>query len=50
MSYLKQGLEDGDMSLYGWIEGKDIVAYVLTKQGLRREILDEIMTGSKFRN
>ena len=49
VNYLKQGLEDGDVSLYGWIEGKDIVTDILTKQGSRREVSDKVMTGNAFR-
>ena len=41
---------DKDVLSYSWKEGRDIVADVLTKQGSRREILDEIMVESKFRN
>ena len=35
VAYLKQCLEDKEVGLYAWIEGKDIVADMLTKQGSR---------------
>ena len=31
MALLKQFLEDGEISLYSWIEGSEIVADVFTK-------------------
>ena len=35
---------------YSWIQGEEIVADVLTKQGSRRELLDEIIKNNEFRN
>ena len=49
IAYLKQELEDGDISQYSWIEGSKIVADVFTKQGSRRDSLDEIVMENKFR-
>ena len=48
--YLKQCLEDKNVDLYAWIEGKEIVADVLTKQGSRRDEIEEIMIVNYFRN
>ena len=50
VAYLKQCLEEKDVYSYGWIEGENIVADVLTKQGSRREILDKIITRSNALN
>ena len=47
---LKQTLEDGDVESFSWIEGKDIVADILTKQGSKREALDEVMKGNIIEN
>lgn len=38
------------MSSYSWIEGKDIVADLLTKQGSRGEVIEEIMSEIRFIN
>ena len=45
---LKQSIEDGDVEQYSWIEGKEIVADVFTKQGLKKEALDEIIKNNNF--
>ena len=37
MAYLKPCLEDRNVDMFAWIEGKEIVADVLTKQGSRRD-------------
>ena len=50
IAFLKQSLEDGDVDSYAWIEGKEIVADVLTKQGSKRDTLEEIMDKNYFRN
>ena len=50
VSYLKQGLEDEDVLAYSWIPGEEIVADILTKQGSRREALEEILARNVFRN
>ena len=43
-------LEEGEISLYSWIEGKEIVADVFTKSGSTRESLDEITRENIFRH
>ena len=48
--FLKQSLERGDILGYSWIKGEEIVADVLTKQGSRREALQEIVMDNKFRH
>ena len=50
IAYMKQSLEDGDVNDYSWIEGKDIVADIFTKQGLKRTALDEIVKDNFFRH
>ena len=47
---MKQCLEDKDVKEYSWIEGKDIVADVLTKQGSKREVLEDIVERNYFKN
>jgi hypothetical protein len=41
-------MEDGDVEQYSWIEGKEIVADVFTKQGSKKEALDEIIKNNNF--
>ena len=41
---------DKEVGSYSWIDNKEIVVDVLTKQGPRREDLDVIMIRSWFRN
>ena len=48
--FLKQSLERGDILGYSWIQGEKIVVDGLTKQGSRREALQEIVIENKFRN
>ena len=48
VSYLKQGLEDREVMAYSWIPGEEIVADILTKQGSKREILEDIMIKNEF--
>ena len=48
--YLKQGSADEDVMAYSWIPGEEIVADILTKQGLRREALDAILVRNDFRH
>ena len=48
IAYLKQTLEDGEVEAYSWIEGKNIVADILTKQGSKREALEEIIKENFF--
>ena len=50
VSFMKQTLEDGEVEQYSWIEGTEIVADVLTKQGSFKESLDEIIKDNKFRH
>ena len=50
LTFLKQSLEDGDVEEFFWIEGKDIVADVLTKQGSKREFLNELMEDNVFKH
>jgi hypothetical protein len=50
VAFLKQTLEEGEISQFSWIEGTEIVADVLTKQGSRRESLDEIVKRNRFRH
>ena len=50
VSYLKQSLEDEDVLAYSWIPGEEIVADILTKQGLRCEALEEILARNVFRH
>ncbi len=40
VSFLKQALEEGEISRYSWIEGTEIVADVFTKQRSKRESSD----------
>ena len=37
IAYSKQSFEDRDIEELSWIERKEIIADVLTKQGFRRE-------------
>ena len=50
VAYLKQSLEDGDVLDYAWIQGEEIVADILTKQGSKREVLDEILQKNNFKH
>ena len=50
VAYLKQCLDDKNLDLYAWIEGKEIVADVLTKQGSKRDEVEEIMMGNYCKN
>ena len=50
VAYLKQSLEDDDVMDYAWIQGEEIVADILTKQGSKREVLDEILKKNKFKH
>ena len=47
---LKQMLEEGEISRYSWIEGKEIVADVFSKSASTRESLDEITRENIFRH
>ena len=40
VAYLKEHLKLGSVESYGWIEGKDIIADILTKTGSKRTELD----------
>ena len=50
VAYLKQSLEDDEVMDYAWIQGEEIVADILTKQGSKREVLDEILKQNKFKH
>ena len=50
VSFLKQALEEGEISRFSWIEGTEIVADVFTKQRSKRESLDEIVLENRFRH
>jgi hypothetical protein len=50
IAFLKQALEDGEIEQYSWIEGTEIVADVLTKQGSYKDSLDEIIKENRFRH
>ena len=39
MAYLKQSLEDEEVTDYSWIQGEEIVADILTKQGSKRAVI-----------
>ena len=49
-AYLTEHLKLGSVESYGWIQGKDIVADILTKIGSKRTELDEIMVEGYFRH
>ena len=50
MAYLKQSLEDEGMTDYSWIQGEEIAADILTKQGSKCAVLDEILTKNEFKH
>ena len=50
VAFLKQVLEDGEIERYSWIRGSEIVADVFTKQGSKRDALDEIVLENKFKH
>ena len=50
VAYLKQSLEDGEVTDYSWIQGEEIVADILTKQGSRHAVLDEILVRNEFKH
>ena len=50
IAYLKEHLKLGSVESYGWIQGKDIIADILTKTGSKRTELDEIMVEGYFRH
>ena len=50
MAYLKQSLEEGEIVGYSWIQGEDIVADVFTKQGSKRDALEEIVQENEFKH
>ena len=47
---MKQGLEDDHVMAYSWTLGEEIVADILTKQGSRLEVLDDILVWNEFRH
>ena len=50
VAYLKQSLEDEEVTDYSWIQGEEIVADILTKQGSKRAVLDEILVKNEFKH
>ena len=50
IAYLKEHLKLGSVESYGWIQGKDIIADILTKTESKRTELDEIMVEGYFRH
>ena len=50
MAYLKQSLEDKEVTDYPWIQGEEIVADILTNQGSKRAVQDEILMKNKFKH
>ena len=50
VAFFKKSLEEGEVSQYSWIEGAEIVADVFTKQGSRRESLEEIVKKNVFKH
>ena len=50
IAYLKEHLKLGSVESYGWIEGKEIIADILTKTGSKRIELDEIMIEGYFKH
>ena len=38
------------MTYYSWIQGEEIVADILTKQGSKRVVLDEILGKNEFKH
>ena len=49
-AYLKQSLEDEEVMDYSWIQGEEIVADILTKQGSKCQVLDEILIKNEFKH
>ena len=50
VAYLKQSLEDEEVIYYSWIQGEEIVAGILIKQGSKCVVLDEILVKNKFKH
>ena len=50
VAYLKQSLEDGEVTDYSWIQGEEIVADILIKQGSKRAVLDKILVKNEFKH
>ena len=50
LAYLKQALEEGEITGYSWIQGEEIVEDMFTKQGSKRDDLGEIMDYIKFKH
>ena len=47
---MKEHLKLGSVESYGWIQGKDNIADILTKTGSKRTELDEIIVEGYFRH
>merc|ERR1711867_19040 len=50
VAYLKQSPKDGEVTDYSWIQGEEIVADILIKQGSKHEVLDKILVKNIFKN
>ena len=50
VAYLKQSLEDAEVMAYSQIQGEEIIADILTKQGSKHEALDEILVRNEFKH
>ena len=50
IAFIKQSLEDEEVINLSWIEGTQIVADVFTKEGSKREVLNEIIKEGMFRH
>ena len=50
VAHLKQALEEGEIVGFSWIEGSEIVADIFTKQGSKREVLEEIVEENRFKH
>ena len=50
MAYIKQSLEDEEVTDYSWIQGEKIVADIFTKQGSKRAVLDDILVKNEFKH
>merc|ERR1712002_752807 len=50
IAYLKEQLKLGKVESYSWIEGKEIIADILTKTGSKRAELNKIMIEGYFKH
>ena len=49
-AYLKQCLEDGEVTTYSWLERKDMIVDILTKQGSKHDKLHNVIERNIFQN